>query len=216
MTQEGGLPAQVVGLTNSIIAFARNVDKLDRVVRGIEGVCHKHISRGVSAKQYDAIAECFLSAMVHVLGVDATEEIMSAWTEGFALLASLYIESENKIRGELEEKAGYSGFVSMAVLDIEDDEEGNRNISLKPEEYPVPPHLPGQFLTFSITKKDGEKTMTSMKIKDDGTDSIWIFVPLSKEKASQYLLHDVKIGGVLNASIPCGKGSKRSESEDDE
>lgn len=182
MTSEGGLPAQIAALTNSIIGFARNIENLDLVSRSIEGVCHKHISRGVSAEQYGGIAECFLSAMVHVLGSEASEEIMSSWTEAFALLASLYIQKEAKIRGELEETAGYSGFVSMYVLNTEEDCEGNKKISLKPENHPVPPHRPGQFVSISITTDDGENTMTSMKIVDDENDRLWIKVSKSAEK----------------------------------
>lgn len=205
VSREGGLPAQIAALTNSIIGFARNIDNLDLVVRSIQGVCHKHISRGVSVEQYDAIAECFLSAMLHVLGEEASENIMSSWTEAFALLASLYIQNEARIRKELEAKAGYSGFVNMCVLATEEDDDGNKKISLKPESLPVPSHKPGQFVSIAITTNNGEETMTSMKIADDENDRLWISVPKSMEKASLYLLTNVNVGSILKVSIPCGK-----------
>lgn len=194
-------------LANAVMAYAKNIDRVEVLLPVVETICHKHISRGVSPAQYDAVGECLIKAMEDVLGDAATDEFTRAWTEAYGFLSSVFIDTEKRIKAELEEKAGYSGFIPMSVVDIEEDEEGGKKLSLKPTEMPIPPHGVGQFLSFSIEKEGEEPTMTSMKIiiRDNEKDSLWIDVPRCEEKASRCLLEEVKVGSVLSVSMPCGK-----------
>lgn len=188
------------------MAYAKNIDNVQVILPVVEKICHKHVSRGVSPAQYDAVGECLIKAMKDVLGDAATDEITGAWTEAYGFLASVFIDTEKRIKAGLEEKAGYSGFVPMSVVDIVENEEGGKKLSLSPEDLPIPPHSAGQFLSFSIEREGEEPTMTSMKIiMDEEKDSLWVEVPKCEEKASLYLLEEVKVGSVLSVSTPCGK-----------
>lgn len=189
-----------------MIAYAKNIDNVEALLPVIENISHKHVSRGVSAAQYDAVGECLIKAMKEVLGVAVTDEIADAWTEAYGFLASVFIDTEERIKAELEEKAGYSGFVPMSVDDIEEEDDGSKRLSLKPDDLPVPPHGVGQFVSIMIEREGMESTMTSMRmVREDEKDTLWIYVPKSKEMASRYLLEDVKVGSLLKVSMPCGK-----------
>lgn len=194
-------------MVNSLIAFARKSDKIAQVSKGIEAICQKHVSRGVTAEQYPAVGECFLFAMQAELGDAATPEIVSAWQEAFGVLARLYVAQERKLQDALEERAGYRGFADMDVKEIETTDSGGRRITLKPVSVGVPKHQKGQFVSIAIEKEGTEPTMTSMEIVDGSEDSLCIDVRPSKERGSRYLLDDVQVGSLLKVSIPCGKFS---------
>lgn len=201
------MPAQLVALTNSLLAYAENIDKLSVVEATITRICEKHVSRAVLPVHYGAVGECYLAAMQEELGEAATPEIVTAWALAFGVLAGMYIDREEQMRKEWEERAGYSGFVKMTVLKVEDAPKGAKSLSLKPVDYGVPKHEKGQFVSLLVEKHGEEPTTTSMNISDNETDSMTISVPQSKERSSRYLLEEVNVGDHLNVSIPCGKCS---------
>lgn len=205
--EEDGVPKQVASLTNAVMSYAKNIDKVEQLQPAIERISHKHVSRGVSAAQYDKIGECLLKAMKDVLGDAMTDETANAWAEAYGFLANAFIATEERLQKELSEKAGYSGFVEMTVVDLEVDEDGSKRMSLTSDEHGAPEHMAGQFVAVVIEKEGEEPTMTSMMtVRESVKDALWIYVPMSKEKASKYLLEEVEVGSVLKVSVPCGKG----------
>lgn len=170
----------------------------------VKRICHKHISRGVVAVQYDAIGECLLFAMEEVLGDDATESIMNAWENAFMVLANAFIDTENELRAELESIAGYSGMTDMTVTEVFPTQDGGKEICLHPVNVPTPPHTPDMFVSIIIPLEDGDETRTTMKIISDNGKDMKIAVPFSEEIASKYLIGNAVIGTVLKVSVPCG------------
>lgn len=207
-TSEGGIPAQVSRLATAVLAYAKNIDRPEALISVVQRICHKHISRGVSPIQYDAVGECLLHAFQKVLQEGATPEIMTAWELGYRALANLFIDTEKNLKAHLESVAGYQGFVGMTVRNIEVLEHG-KILSVVPVDVAVPPYGEGQFVAVSVCLQNGEHTMTSMKLVGEGGDCMKLEVPFSEEKASLYLLQQVEEGGVIQVSVPCGVIKKK-------
>lgn len=206
-SSDDGVPVQLVALTRSLLAFAKNVDRLTIVQEQIERICEKHVSRAVEPAHYAAVGESYLAAMKAELGNAATPEIVDAWQDAFGVLAGLYMQREAQLKKMYEERAGYFGFVDMVVEKIDSNSPRNRKIALKPVNFEVPRHEPGQFVSISVERIGEEPTMTSMKITDSETDTMWIEIPKSKERSSIYLLEEVDVGDILKVSVPCGSFS---------
>lgn len=192
-------------LATAVMAYAKNIDKIDAILPAVECICHKHICRGVAAVQYDAVGECLLAAMKIHLGDAISDETMEAWRVAYANLAQVFIKVEKRLREELEESAGYTGFTKMVVVDIGDSTEGGKKLSIEPRDVRTPPYTDGQFVGICIAEEEERVTMTTMELVDMEKGEMWISVPKSEEKATMYLLNEVKIGSVLDVSVPAGK-----------
>lgn len=94
--------AQVSGeqprrLADALLAFARNVDKLDALAPAIERIATRHVATHIKPEHYPAVAEALLAAIKDVLGEAADETVMAAWAEAYWFLANILIDREAQI-----------------------------------------------------------------------------------------------------------------------
>jgi len=92
-------------LAAAILAFARNVDKLDVLSGAIERICARHVQTHIKPEHYPAVAEALLPAIRDVLGEVATDEILAAWGEAYWFLANILIAREVALYGSAEADA---------------------------------------------------------------------------------------------------------------
>lgn len=201
--KENGAPAQIVAVTRAMINFGKNVDDVSQLSRSMEGIFHKHVSRGVNAEQYPAVGECFLKAAKEVLGDEMPEEICEAWKIGFGALAEVYIENEMALRRELEEKAGYEGFKEFLVGDVEEKENSCafwlNGSELKQKD------VNGMYVGVNVEKGGG---MVSGKILQTSENGMRVEVKNGKGKAAMVVREKIRKGEKLLVSVPCGKTRK--------
>lgn len=50
-TKHNGAPAQAVALANAVLAYARNIDRVEALLPTVTKICHKHVSRAVEPLQ---------------------------------------------------------------------------------------------------------------------------------------------------------------------
>jgi nitric oxide dioxygenase/hemoglobin len=82
-------------LANAILAYARNIDKLEALTSAVERMVQRHVETGVKAEHYPHVAEALLPAIRDVLGADvATDEVLAAWGEAYWMLADILIAAE--------------------------------------------------------------------------------------------------------------------------
>lgn len=82
-------------LANAILAYARNIDKLDNLSAAVGRMVQRHVETGVKAEHYPYVAEALLPAIRDVLGAEvATDEVLTAWGEAYWMLADILIAAE--------------------------------------------------------------------------------------------------------------------------
>jgi len=82
-------------LANAILAYAKNIDKLDALTSAVNRMVERHVETGVKAEHYPYVAEALLPAIREVLGADvATDEVLAAWGEAYWMLADILIAAE--------------------------------------------------------------------------------------------------------------------------
>lgn len=92
---------QAERLAGAILAYARNIDKLEALGPAVEKMVARHIDSGVKAEHYPAVAAALLPAIRDVLGEQvATDAVLAAWGEAYWMLADILIGKETAIYNE--------------------------------------------------------------------------------------------------------------------
>jgi nitric oxide dioxygenase/hemoglobin len=82
-------------LAGAILAYAKNIDKLENLGPAVQRMVARHVETGVKAEHYPYVAEALLPAIRDVLGADvATDEVLGAWGEAYWMLADILIAAE--------------------------------------------------------------------------------------------------------------------------
>lgn len=90
-------------LANAILAYARNIDKLQNLGPAVQRMVARHVEVGVKADHYPYVAEALLPAIRDVLGAEiATDAVLSAWGEAYWMLADILIAAETQAYEEAE------------------------------------------------------------------------------------------------------------------
>jgi nitric oxide dioxygenase/hemoglobin len=90
--ESGEQPRRLAG---AILAYAKNIDKLENLGSAVNRMVQRHVETGVKAEHYPYVAEALLPAIRDVLGADvATDEVLAAWGEAYWMLADILIAAE--------------------------------------------------------------------------------------------------------------------------
>lgn len=82
-------------LAGAILAYAKNIDKLQNLGSAVERMVLRHVQTGVKPEHYPHVAAALLPAIREVLGEDvATDEVLAAWGEAYWMLADILIAAE--------------------------------------------------------------------------------------------------------------------------
>ena len=82
-------------LAAAILAYARNIDRLDALGPAVQRMVTRHVETGVKPEHYPHVAAALLPAIRDVLGADiATDEVLEAWGEAYWMLADILIAAE--------------------------------------------------------------------------------------------------------------------------
>ncbi len=82
-------------LAAAILAYAKNIDKLQNLGPAVHRMVARHVEVGVKPEHYPYVAEALLPAIRDVLGADiATDTVLAAWGEAYWMLADILIAAE--------------------------------------------------------------------------------------------------------------------------
>lgn len=92
--ESGEQPRRLAG---AILAYARNIDKLQNLGPAVQRMVTRHVETGVKAEHYPHVAAALLPAIREVLGEEiATDEVLAAWGEAYWMLADILIAAETQ------------------------------------------------------------------------------------------------------------------------
>lgn len=90
--ESGEQPRRLAG---AILAYAKNIDKLQNLGGAVQRMVARHVETGVKPEHYPLVAEALLPAIREVLGAEvATDEVLAAWGEAYWMLADILISAE--------------------------------------------------------------------------------------------------------------------------
>lgn len=82
-------------LAGAILAYAKNIDKLENLGSAVQRMVSRHVETGVKPEHYPHVAAALLPAIREVLGAEvATDQVLDAWGEAYWMLADILIAAE--------------------------------------------------------------------------------------------------------------------------
>jgi hemoglobin-like flavoprotein len=85
---KGDMKAQGDKLVTSINLVVNSLNKLDHVVPALQDMGRRHLDYGVKAEHYDTVGGALLWTLEQGLGNDFTDEVKTAWTTAYGIIAS--------------------------------------------------------------------------------------------------------------------------------
>ncbi|MFY7830119.1 MAG: NO-inducible flavohemoprotein [Flectobacillus sp.] len=199
-------------LANAVYAYAANIDNPAVLAKAVSQITQKHSSLSVTPEMYDIVGANLLEAIRLVLGQAASDEIINAWAEAYQELANLFINIEENIYQNAEQKeGGYRGQKEFIITKIEKESTIISSFYLKPlDGSPVPSFKSGQYVAVNISIPDSEHTYTrNYSLSGCPTQKTWrISVKRETGKpkglVSNYFHEHLKEGDIIKLGIPSG------------
>ena len=147
--------AQQKALAAAILAYAANIDHLERLEGAVKQIAQRHCSLGVHAEQYAVVGENLLASIKEVLGEAATPELIEAWRVAYEQLSGILIHAEQEIYAKQEAKeGGWSGWRSFQCVNRVKECSDVESFYFIPSDFgPVPTYKAGQYTTIRIHSK---------------------------------------------------------------
>lgn len=204
---------QQTALANTVYAAAVHIENLPAIIPVVKQIAQKHRSLGVLPEHYPIVGEFLLRAIKEVLGDAATDEIIQAWGEAYGVIADVFIQEEEALYTEAENKSGgFRGFKEFEVVDRVAENALITSFYLKPKDgSALPEYLPGQFITVQVTMPGEEYTMNRQYSLSKAFDGESYRISVKKDvkntpngKVSNYLGENLQVGDTLPISVPAG------------
>ncbi len=195
-------------LANSVLMYARHIDRLQELGPLVGQIVHKHVSLQILPEHYPIVGSCLLRAIREVLGEEiATDEVLEAWGAAYQQLADILIGAEEAVYAANEAKeGGWRGSRQFRVARKEAESEEITSFYLQPVDGgAVPEFVPGQYLGLRFVI-DGEEMRRnySLSAAPNGRE---LRISVKREEGgriSNYLHDQVQVGAELEVFPPAG------------
>lgn len=195
-------------LANSVLMYAKHIDRLEGLGALPAQIINKHVSLQVLPQHYPIVGACLLRAIREVLGAEtATDEVLAAWGAAYQQLADILIGAEEQVyAGQAAAAGGWRGTRPFRVERKVRESDEITSFHLVPVDgQPVMAHQPGQYIGLRLDI-DGEEHRRnySLSAAPNGRD---LRISVKREpggKVSGHLHDRVDVGGVLDLFPPAG------------
>lgn len=141
--------AQQRALANAVLAYARNIERLEALGPLVATIINKHVSLQIAPAHYPMVGASLLKSIRAVLGAEiATDAVIEAWAAAYGQLADILIGAEAAIYAQ--QKAivgGWNGARRFIVQSKTVESDEITSFVLAPADgKPVMLHHPGQYI----------------------------------------------------------------------
>ena len=195
-------------LANSVLMYAKHIDRLEALGPLVGQIVNKHVSLQVLPEHYPIVGACLLRAIREVLGAEiATDAVLEAWGAAYQQLADLLIGAEEGAYAANEAApGGWRGVREFRVARKTVESEEITSFYLVPVDGgAVPAFIPGQYLGLRFVI-DGEEMRRNYSLSAAGNGRE-LRISVKREaggKVSNYLHDQVRAGDVLEVFPPAG------------
>lgn len=195
-------------LANSVLMYARHIDRLEGLGELPAQIISKHVSLQVQPDQYAIVGACLLRAIREVLGAEiATDAVLEAWGAAYQQLADILIAAEEQVYAAIEAApGGWRGARSFRVARKTPESSVITSFYLEPVDGgPVIGHQPGQYLGLRLII-DGVEQRRNYSLSGS-SDGKGLRISVKREPGglvSSHLHDQVREGDTLEVFPPAG------------
>ena len=165
-------------------------------------VAHKHASLGLKEEEYPTVYKYLFEAIAANLGDLATPEIVDAWTEVYWLMGNALIKLE---KGLYASQANDVMFAPFKLVDRKETGENVVVLTFEPaDETPMTESKGGQYISIVVPARDGLRQARQYTLLPSEKNQRRIGVKLDPNGEMTSILHELKIGDVVEISNPYG------------
>ena len=194
-------------LFDAICAYGANLENLAALLPAVERIAQKHTSFSIKPEQYQIVGKHLLATIDELLNPGA--EVLDAWAKAYGVLANVFIQREEEIYHEHEEKqGGWRGTRAFRISAIQPQSEVIKSFTLTPVDgKPVADFNPGQYLGVHVQDPDfanHEIRQYSLTHAPNGRDYRIAVKREALGTVSGWLHAKAKLGDVINLAAPAG------------
>ncbi|MGD8189659.1 NO-inducible flavohemoprotein [Brevibacillus ginsengisoli] len=142
---------QPKALADAVYGAAANIEDMSKIMPVLERIAEKHRSLQVKPEHYPIVGQNLLQAIKEVLGDAATDEIIDAWADAYAVIADVFIRLEDlKYQTAETQPGGWAGYKPFIVDRKVKESEVITSFYLKPADGKIASFTPGQFITIKM------------------------------------------------------------------
>jgi len=204
--QQGGL--QQRALANGILAYAKNINQLDRLGPMVATIINKHVALQILPEHYPLVGGALLKSIREVLGAEiATDAVIEAWGAAYGQLADILIGAERAIyAAQAAAPGGWSGQRAFIVKEKVAESAEITSFTFVPADgAAVMAHAPGQYISVSAVI-EGQLTRRQYSLSA-AANGVSYRISVKREahgKMSGYLHDTVNVGDTLALLPPAG------------
>ncbi|GGC13754.1 NO-inducible flavohemoprotein [Pseudoduganella buxea] len=202
---DGGQPR---ALANSILMYAKNIDRLEALGDLVSVIVNKHVSLNILPEHYPMVGASLLKAIREVLGADvATDAVLEAWGAAYGQLADILIGAERAAYdGQAHAHGGWNGLRRFVVAEKRAESEEIASFVLRPEDGgPVMDFVPGQYIGLRVAV-DGTEQRRQYSLSA-AANGVSYQISVKREpggKVSNFLHDAVNVGDAIELLPPSG------------
>lgn len=204
---------QPKALAASVVAFAVQLIDPDApdFTPVMRRIAHKHVSLGITARQYTIVGKHLLDAVGAVLGDAVTPDVRAAWDEVYWLFGCSLIAEEAKLYA-LGGTDPEHPWRSYRVVERFEESDEVFSLVLAPVEGVVPGHRTGQYVAIAVDLPDGSRQPRQYTISSGPRgDSLRVTIKrvlgvdgAPDGQVSGWLHEHARPGTILDVSQPAG------------
>jgi nitric oxide dioxygenase len=200
--------AQPRALANSVLMYAKNIDRLEGLGDLPAQIINKHVSLQVLPEHYPIVGTCLLRAIREVLGAEiATDEVLAAWGAAYQQLADILIGAEEQAyQANAQQPGGWRGARPFRLVRKVAESSEITSFYLAPVDGgPVVAHQPGQYIGLRLSI-DGQEQRRNYSLSA-GANGRDLRISVKREAdglVSRYLHDSLREGDVLDVFPPAG------------
>jgi nitric oxide dioxygenase len=195
-------------LANSVLMYARHIDRLEQLGGLVSQIVNKHVSLQILPAQYPIVGACLLRAIREVLGAEiATDEVLAAWGAAYQQLADILIGAEEKVYADTAAApGGWRGARAFRVARKVVESAEITSFYIEPQDGgAVVSFAPGQYIGLHLVVNGQEiRRNYSLSAAPNGRD---YRISIKREAggvASNFLHDEVGEGATLQVYPPAG------------
>ncbi|SMY18371.1 NO-inducible flavohemoprotein [Photobacterium aquimaris] len=199
--------SQQQALFNAVCAYANNIDNLAVLLPAVEKIAQKHTSFLISADQYQIVGSHLLATIDELLSPG--QEVLDAWAEAYGVLANIFINREQEIYQENDNKAGgWRGMREFVVTEKQQNSDVITSFTFTPADRgQVADYKPGQYLGIYVTADELEHQEIRQYSLSAAPNNANYRISVKRESqglVSNYLHDKINIGDKVKLVAPAG------------
>jgi nitric oxide dioxygenase len=203
---------QKTALFEAILAYAKNIDNISVLKHAVERIAQKHTSFHIKAEHYDIVGLHLIETLRELLTDKFSEQVESAWTAAYGVLASVFINREEQLYRERENtRGGWRGKRAFCLVDRKVESALVTSFIFEPvDQQPVIDYQAGQYVGIELTPKQSDNIEIRQYSLSDQPNGKSYRISVKREFGelnglmSNHLHDNLSIGDLVDLHAPAG------------